>query len=70
MYCTLVFVSGILAALTPIILAGRVGLPAIAIMAGGFAAMTVASYLAAIASADGYCMALKQMDEAVGAPDG
>ena len=64
MYCTLVFVCAFLLAVTPIILAGHIGTAAIAITVGSFAAMGMASYLAAIASAEGYCTALKQMDAA------
>jgi hypothetical protein len=63
MYCTLVLVSGFLLVLTPIALAGHVGVAAIAITFFSFAAMAVVSYLAAIASADGYCSVLKQMDK-------
>jgi hypothetical protein len=62
MYCTLVFVSLLLAAITPLALNLHVGIAAIVITTGIFVAMAVASYLAAIASADGYCTALKQMD--------
>ena len=69
MYCTLVFVSVFLAVITPITLVGRVDITAIAIITGSFAVMAVASYLAAIASAGGYCTALRQMDEAARAPD-
>src|SRR5262249_34431043 len=64
MYCTLVFVCISLTVITPVALAGRVDVIAIAITTASFAVMAVASYLAAIASAGGYCMALRQMDEA------
>jgi hypothetical protein len=63
MYCTLVFVSAALIVLTPITLLGSgVDSVAVAIMAGSFAALGEASYLAAIASAGGYCSALREMD--------
>ena len=65
MYCTLVFVSTLLVVLTPAILFGSsIGLAAMAMISGGFAALSVASYLAAIASAGGYCAALREMDKA------
>lgn len=65
MYCTLVFVGAGLAVLAPVLLAGSVdALPAAAIT-GLFAALSATSYGAAIASARGYCAALRQMD----APD-
>jgi hypothetical protein len=64
MYCTLVFVSSSLLILTPAILLGSgIDIVAIAIITGGFAALSEASYLAAIASAAGYCSALKEMDK-------
>lgn len=64
MYCTLVFVSSSLLVLTAVILSGSgIGSVAIGIIALGFAALSEASYLAAIASAKGYCSALKQMDK-------
>lgn len=64
MYCILVFVSALLLVLTPVMLLGRgIDVTAIVIISGGFAALSMASYLAAIASAGGYCAALKQMDE-------
>lgn len=64
MYCTLVFVSALLLILTPIILLGSgIDLAVIAIISSGFAALSAASYLAAIASAGGYCAALKEMDK-------
>ncbi len=64
MYCTLVFVSVFLAAVTPLAFLGRVSVLPTAATAGSFAVMAAASYLAAISSAGGYCTALKQMDEA------
>ena len=64
MYCILVFVSALLVILTPIILLGSdIRVAAIAIISGIFAVLSMASYGAAIASASGYCLALKQMDE-------
>jgi hypothetical protein len=63
MYCTLVLVNGFLLALAPITLVGRVSNTAFAVAFAGFAAMGIVSYLAAIASASGYCLILKQMDE-------
>jgi hypothetical protein len=63
MYCTLVLVSGFLFILTPTILIGHVGNADFAVTFTGFAAMSLVSYLAAIASAKGYCLILKQMDE-------
>ncbi len=65
MYCILVFVSALLVAGTPILLIGR-SIPVWEILAllGGFAAVSFSSYQAAIASAKGYCAALKQIDKA------
>jgi hypothetical protein len=64
MYCVLVFVSASLSALTVIILLGHgISATVIAIISGSFAALCEASYLAALASAGGYCAALKVMDE-------
>jgi hypothetical protein len=64
MYCVLVFVSLSLSALTPVILLGHgVSATVIAVVSGSFAALCGASYLAALASAGGYCAALKVMDE-------
>ena len=63
MYCILFFVSALLVFLAPIMLVGRgIEVGAIAFISGSFATLGVASYLAAIASAGGYCAALKQMD--------
>jgi len=71
MYCTLVFVSSSLLILTPAILLGSsIDIVAIAIIAGGFAALGEASYLAAIASAAGYCSALKEMDKEISSSGG
>lgn len=64
MYCTLVFVSASLLILTPLILfRSGVGVAAIAIISVCFGALSEASYLAAIASARGYCSALREMDK-------
>lgn len=69
MYCTLVFVSATLLILTPIILLGSgIDFATIAIIAGSFAALGEASYLAAIASAGGYCSALREMDRDIPSP--
>lgn len=63
MYCTLVFVSAGLCLLTlAVLLTSSVGWVAVAIVAGGFGTLSASSYLAAIASAGGYCSALKEMD--------
>ncbi len=65
MYCILVFVSGLLAVLTLALLLGRsINIWAILALFGGFAAVSFSSYQAAIASAKGYCVALKEMDRA------
>lgn len=64
MYCVLVFVSLSLSALTPVTLLGHgISATVIALVSGSFAALCGASYLAALASAGGYCAALKVMDE-------
>jgi hypothetical protein len=68
MYCTLVFASVFLLALTPIVLAGRVVVGDLMVTSAVFAAMGAAFYLAAIASAGGYCTALRQMDAASQTP--
>jgi hypothetical protein len=69
MYCTLVFVSMSLMVIAPAVLAGRIGVAATAITIGCFAVMSAASYLAAIASASGYCTTLVQMNEAARSSD-
>jgi hypothetical protein len=64
MYCILVFVSGVLSVLAPALLLGQpINTWEILFLAGGFTAVGFASYQAAIASARGYCAALKQMDK-------
>ncbi len=71
MYCNLVFVSASLLILTPIIfLESGIDTFTIAIISGSFAAFSTVSYLAALASAAGYCLALTQMDEASRIPIG
>jgi len=69
MYCIMVFVSGALALLTPLLLVDS-GVRALAVVmiCGIFVALSVASYGAAIASAGGYCAALKEMDKNPGNP--
>ncbi len=65
MYCTLVLVSAAVTVLTPAILAGaRVGTWPVLGITASFAALTYVSYLAATASARGYCSELRQMDKA------
>lgn len=63
MYCTLVFCAASLAVLAPVVLA-RVSEPwwATAAVTAGFIILARASYIAAIASARGYVVALKEMD--------
>jgi hypothetical protein len=70
MYGVLVFVSAALVAFTPVVLLrSGIGLTPVAFISGGFAALSVASYLAAIASASGYCAALRQMDTVPSIPE-
>jgi nucleotide-binding universal stress UspA family protein len=64
MYCTMVFVGGLLAILGAALLAGRVPLVWTTACTAGFLALSAASYGAAIASARGYGAVLKQMDQA------
>jgi hypothetical protein len=68
MYCTLVFVSMFLAVITPIAFVGHIRAIPTTITTASFMAMTFASYLAAISSAEGYCTALRQMDEPIDEP--
>lgn len=64
MYCTLVSVSAVLLILTPLILAhSGIRIAEVIIISVGFGVLSRASYLAAIASARGYCAALKEMDK-------
>ena len=63
MYCILVFVAVLLVILTPsLLLELPINKWEVLAMMGGFAAVAFASYQAAVASAKGYCVALKQMD--------
>jgi hypothetical protein len=67
MYCTLVFVSASLALLALAILLGSgISAIAVAVASSSFTLLCVASYLAAVASAGGYCAALREMDKAAG----
>jgi hypothetical protein len=68
MYCTLVFVSLFLVALTPATLVGHVSILPTVITMGSFSLIAVVSYLAAISSAKAYCTILKEMDEAANTP--
>jgi hypothetical protein len=69
MYCTLVFVSFSLAVFTlAILIESGIGISASAAITAGFVALSEASYLAAIASAAGYCSALKEMDRELPTP--
>jgi hypothetical protein len=61
-YCTLVLISALLVVLTPIILVVYINVVAIAIISGIFVVLSLASYRAAIESARGYCMMLREMD--------
>lgn len=70
MYCTLVFVCWFLVGMTLAVLIGHVDIIPVALLTAGFAAMGVASYLAALASGAGYCSTLRQMDQAPEAPTG
>ena len=69
MYCTLVFTSAALLVLTPLILLqSGIGIAEIVIISICFGVLSEASYLAAIASARGYCSALKEMDRDLPGP--
>lgn len=64
MYCILVFVGLLLAGLSAAALAGsRIGAITIAAIAACYLALSCTSYLAAVASAGGYCAALRQMNQ-------
>lgn len=64
LYCMLVFVSALLVVLTPVILFKTVvGFAAIALISGSYIVLGMVSYFAALASAAGYCVILKEMDE-------
>jgi hypothetical protein len=69
MYCTLVFVSASLMFFALVALLGHVSTIAVAITSTSFAVMSVVSYLAALASAGGYCFVLRQMDQVSPASD-
>jgi hypothetical protein len=62
MYCTLVLVNAFLLVMTPIILAGHISNSAFVVTFASFAVLCIVNYLAAIASAQGYCLILRQMD--------
>ncbi|MFL6163851.1 MAG: hypothetical protein ACJ74U_16730 [Jatrophihabitantaceae bacterium] len=64
MYCTLVFASAVLVAISVAALWGRVRWWQTTSVAVGFALFAVVCYGSAIASARGYCVALRQMDDA------
>ena len=67
MYCTLVFVSAALAALTPILLVSTaIDLWQTGLLTAGFLVLALASYQAAISSAAGYCTILRRMDDLLG----
>jgi hypothetical protein len=64
MYCTMVFVAIVLAALTPAILGpSRIDWLQIAILSASFLALAVTSYFAAVSSAGGYVTVLRAMDK-------
>jgi hypothetical protein len=64
MYCTLVFVSAALCVIAlPVLLERGIGGVAVGTVAGSFALLSGASYLAAVASASGYCAALRAMND-------
>lgn len=67
MYCTLVFVGISLAVLSAALLAGKVRTVELLLTTAVFVLLAVTSYGAAIASARGYCAALREMDR-VGVP--
>jgi hypothetical protein len=65
MFCTLALVSVWLVALTPAMLLGTgIDIATIAAISGSFAVLGAVSYFAALASAKGYCVTLRQMDKA------
>ena len=69
MYCTLTLVATLLAAVSPALLRSSAwwGVPTFAFTLA-FASLAVTSYLAAIASARGYCAVLRYLDRLAGAP--
>jgi hypothetical protein len=62
MYCTLVFVSAVLVAVSVLALWDRVRWWQTSLLAVGFAVFSGICYGSAIASARGYCVTLRQMD--------
>lgn len=64
MYCTLVFAGSALAAVTVALLVGRVAILPLMATTTVFVLLATTSYGAAIASARGYCAALREMDAA------
>ena len=62
LYCTLVFVSGVLVASAVVMLWGRLPVWQVATCAAAFLAFSIVSYASAIASARGYCAVLRVMD--------
>ncbi len=62
MYCTLVFTGAVLAVLSVALLADQVPTKSLIGITAVFVLLAAASYGAAIASARGYCAALRQMD--------
>jgi hypothetical protein len=66
MYCTLVFVASSLVIASLALLLGRVDSVGLLVLEALFLSIALTSYNAAIASARGYCAALRQMDEASG----
>lgn len=73
MYCTLVLVAALLTVASPVFLLGKVvehgyGWGVIGITSG-FALLCASSYYAAVASARGYAVTLRQMDRAKGDAD-
>jgi hypothetical protein len=64
MYCILSLVSAVLAPLTVVVMIGKVSSWSVIPITALFLLFAVASYRAAIASARGYCAALRVMDEA------
>ena len=64
MFCTIVFLGILISLFTPIILVGaKLSFTSIGVICGSFVMVSVISYLAAIATASGYCAVLKQMDQ-------
>ena len=63
MYCTLVFVSMALAAIPAGLLWDKVRWWQTTAVSAGFVVFACACYGSAVASARGYCVALKRMDE-------